>query len=146
MDTNHHPDEDIITRRFQLFKKQLKQYIERRIELSVIESGEQLSYLFANLAHQVSGLIITLCGVAFLLIAIALYLGELLQRPSLGFVIVSVPLFIIGALFIRMRPYSFTEKIRLSVLKEIMQIAELKERTNEQKRDEDQEKQKKSRT
>jgi len=135
MDTNQQPNQDVITQRFQLFKKQIKRYIERRIELSVIESGEQLSYLFANLAHQVSGLIILLCGLAFLFIASALYLGELLQRPSLGFVIVSIPLFIIGAIFIRMRPRSLTERIRLSVLREMMHIAELRERSNNQEQE-----------
>lgn len=139
MDTNQQPKQDLITRRFQLFKKQIKQYIERRIELSVIESGEQLSYLVANLTHQVSGLIILLCGLAFLLVATALYLGELLQRPSLGFVIVSIPLFIVGVIFMRMRPRSLTERIRLSVMKEMMQITELREHSNNQKQEEQRE-------
>ena len=127
MKDGQQPSDDFITQRLKLFKKQAKKYIERRIELTVLESSEQLSHVFANLAHQVSGLIILLVGFVFLLIASALFIGELLQQPSLGFVIVSVPLFIIGSIFMGMRPKALTAKIRDVILKEIVRISELKQ-------------------
>ena len=127
MKDGQQPSDDFITQRLKLFKKQAKKYIERRIELAVLESSEQVSHIFANLAHQVSGLIILLVGLVFLLIASALFIGDILQQPSIGFVIVSVPLFIIGSIFMGMRPQALTVKIRDVFLKEMVRISELKE-------------------
>jgi len=116
---------DFLSRRFQEVKVQLKKYIERRIELSVLESSEQFSILFANIAHQISGLVLLLCGGIFLMLGLAIYLGDVLNNPSIGFVIVAVPLLFIGLLFMNMIPKAFTRKTRAFLLREMVNVLEM---------------------
>ena len=103
---------EFISKRFKALSSSLTKYIENRLELSAIESGEHLSVFLANLAHQLSGLVIFSCGLLFILLALGVYLGDVLNSMSLGLVLVSLPLFLLGALFVNMKPRSLTSSLK----------------------------------
>ena len=103
---------EFISKGFKALSSSLKKYIEKRLELSAIESGEHLSVFLANLAHQLSGLVIFSCGLLFVLLALGIYLGGILNSISLGLVLVSLPLFLLGALFVNMKPRSLTNSLK----------------------------------
>jgi len=110
---------ELISKRFRAMSSNLKKYIEHRLELSAIESGEYLSVFLANVAHQLSGLLIISCGLLFVLLALGIFLGDILQSTSLGLLLVSLPLFVLGGLFLKMKPQSMTDNLRKVFLGEI---------------------------
>ena len=108
--------EDIIAGRVKQISADLKQYVEKRMELFAIQLGEQLSGILAESIQKLSGVIFLLGGVILALIALALWLGELLESNSLGFLIVSLPLLLIGLLFSASRPRSVSRSIRKQLM------------------------------
>jgi hypothetical protein len=103
---------DRLGNRFRTITGDLKLYIEKRIELLLLNIGEQYSRWMAESIQKVTGILLLFGAFVFLLVALAIYLGELLNRPSLGYVIVSLPLVITGFLFYRLKPRSFTDNLQ----------------------------------
>ena len=107
------PDtEDQLGKRFRAITADLKLYIEKRAELLLLSVGEQYSRWFAESLQRLSGLVMLFGAFVFLLVALAVYLGEVLNNPSLGYVIVSFPLILFGILFYNLRPRSMTMNLQ----------------------------------
>lgn len=90
----------------------LKRYAEKRIELIMLHLGESFSRWIAISVQRSAGAVLVLAGVCFLLVALAIYLDDLLGMPGLGFVIVSIPLLILGTLFVYLKPHRLFEELQ----------------------------------
>lgn len=103
---------DQLGKRFRTITGDLKLYIEKRIELLLLNIGEQYSRWMAESIQKITGILLLFGAGVFLLVALAIYLGELLNRPSMGYVIVSLPLVVTGLFLVYLKPKSFTEKLQ----------------------------------
>jgi len=105
-------EKDRLSRRLKTITSDLKLYIEKRIELLLLNTGEQITRLLAESIQRVAGLLLVFGGVVFLLVALAVYLGNILESESLGYVIISLPLFITGVLFYYLKPKKVLENLQ----------------------------------
>jgi len=105
-------NKDHLGQRFRAISSDLKLYIEKRMELMILNTGEYLSAWMAASVQRTIGAFLLLGGVSFLLVALAIFLGKLLDSLSLGFILVSLPLLIIGGLFIYLKPRGLFEKLQ----------------------------------
>lgn len=111
-DTKKEQSKDQIGARFKTITNDIKLYVEKRLELLLLNVGEQYSRWIAQSIQKATGLFLLFGAVVFLLIALAIYLGELTGNPSLGYVIVSVPFFVFGILFYYLKPKSMVETLQ----------------------------------
>lgn len=98
--------------RFKTISNDLKLYVEKRIELLLLSVGEQYSKWIAKSILKATGLFLVFGALVFLLVALAIYLGEVTGIPSLGYVIVSLPLLIVGVLFFYVKPKSLVDNLQ----------------------------------
>lgn len=105
-------NKDQLGQRLKAISADLKLYFEKRIELVMLNAGEYLSGWMAASIQRTTGALLLLGGVCFLMVALALYLGDLLQNQSLGFVLVSIPLLLAGLLFVYLKPKSIFEQLQ----------------------------------
>lgn len=111
---------DQLGKRFRTITGDLKLYVEKRIELLLLNIGEQYSRWMAESLQKITGILLLFGASVFLLVALAIYLGELLDRPSLGYVIVSLPLVVTGIFLVYLKPKSFTEKLQAQFESELI--------------------------
>lgn len=103
---------------------ELKLYLEKRIELTVLNIGEAISGLMAAAVQRGIGVFLLLGGLCFLLFALAIYLGNLLESRSLGYVLVSLPLLLVGGLFMYLKPKSIFEQLQYRFESEVIKSIE----------------------
>lgn len=106
----------------------IKRYVETRLELMLLHSGEHFSRWIAISVQRTAGAMLLLGGVCFLLVALAIYLGSLLGSNSLGFMIVSIPLLIFGILFMYLKPKSLLEGLQERFEAEVIEAIEQEEK------------------
>lgn len=128
---NKEKKSDQLGKRFRTITADLKSYLEKRIELTVLNLGEVVSGLMAASVQRGIGVFLLLGGVCFLLFALAIYLGDLLDSRSLGYVLVSIPLLLVGLLFMYLKPnrvfQQLQQRFENEVLKSIEQNGEAPE-------------------
>ncbi|HLR31873.1 MAG TPA: phage holin family protein [Fodinibius sp.] len=115
---------DQIGRRLSDIISDLRRYVEKRIELVMLSSGEYFSKWVAMAVYRSAGAMIILGGIGFLLIALAIYIGELLDSRSLGYVIVSIPLLVTGGLFMYLKPRTLFEELKSRFEVELIEAVE----------------------
>lgn len=115
---------DRIGQRIKHITAELKRYIEKRLELIMLNIGEQYARYIAQSIQKLAGFFLLFSALTFLLIALALYLGALLNSQALGFVLASLPLMITGYLFINLKPRSITNKIKNEFETELLGVFE----------------------
>lgn len=98
--------------RLKAISADVKLYIEKRIELMMLDIGEHMSRFMAESMQKIGGLFLLLGALVCLLVALAIYLGELLNSESLGYVLVSIPLLIFGFMFVYLKPKSLLNRIQ----------------------------------
>ena len=103
---------DQFGKRLRSITSDLKLYLEKRIELTVLNIGEAISGIMAASVQRGIGVFLLLGGLCFLLFALAIYLGDLLDSRSLGYVIVSLPLLLVGGLFMYLKPKSVFKQLQ----------------------------------
>ena len=103
---------DQLGERFRTITGDLKLYIEKRIELLLLNIGEQYSQWMAESIQKLTGIFLIFGAFVFILVAVAIYVGELLNSPGLGYVIVSLPLFITGLFFFYLKPRGLAENLQ----------------------------------
>lgn len=122
MDTKKNKDQ--LSKRLRVITADLKRYLEKRIELTMLNVGEVVSGLMAASVQRGIGVFLVLGGVCFLLFALAIYLGNLLDSQSLGYVLVSLPLLLIGGLFLYLKPNSIFEQLQHRFESEVIKTIE----------------------
>lgn len=103
---------DPISSRIKKITNELKEYLEARIDLLVLNVGEQVTKVLGESLQKLVGFTIFGVGIFFVMIALAIYLGDVLDNEALGYLIVSLPLIVLGALFAKARPRGVAKSIQ----------------------------------
>lgn len=111
---------DQLGRRLKALSGEIKLYVEKRVELLLLDVGEHFARMMAESIHKIAGLILLVSASVCLLVALAIYLGDLLNNESLGYVLVSIPLLVFGMLFVYLRPKGLLDRIQNHFEKEIV--------------------------
>ncbi|MDZ7659276.1 phage holin family protein [Fodinibius sp.] len=115
---------DQFGKRLRAITADLKLYLEKRIELTMLNIGEAISGLMAASVQRGIGVFLLLGGLCFLLFALAIYLGDLLESRSLGYVLVSLPLLLVGGLFMYLKPKSVFKQLQHRFENEVIKSIE----------------------
>jgi hypothetical protein len=98
----------------------MRQYVEKRLELFMIETGEKLANVLAKGSSVLVTGLIALMGMLFLLLALAFFLGDLLGSMALGFSIVGVLLFTVALIVYLVAPEAIEENVRRRIADQFM--------------------------
>lgn len=123
---------DQIGQRLRAITADLKLYLEKRIELTMLNIAEVISGLMAASVQRGIGVFLLLGGVCFLLFALAIYLGNILDSRSLGYVVVSLPLLLVGLMFLYLKPNSVFEQIQQRFENEVLKSIEQNGKASEE--------------
>ncbi len=115
---------DQLGKRLRGITSDIKLYLEKRIELAMLNAGEIVSGLMAASVQRGLGVFLLLGGICFLLFALAIYLGDLLGSQSLGYVLVSIPLLLVGGLFLFLKPQRVFDKLQQQFENEVIKTIE----------------------
>lgn len=118
---------DQVSNRIKQITYELKAYIETRLDLLVLNVGEQVTKWLGESIQKLIGFTILGIGFFFALIALSIYIGELLNSQPLGFLAVAIPLIIIGALFASTRPRGIANSIQNQFMDGILKSIEKKD-------------------
>ena len=124
---------DQLGQRLRTISADLKLYFEKRMELVMLNAGEYISGWMAASVQRATGAILMLGGLCFLLVALAIYLGDLLGSASLGYVLVSLPLLVTGGLFSYLKPRGVFERLQHSFEEEVLKAIEQDVKTEREK-------------
>lgn len=124
---------DQLGQRLKTISADLKLYFEKRIELIMLNTGEAISGWMAKYMLQAAGALLLLLGFCFLLVALAIYLGQLLESQSLGYVAVGLLLFVSGVLFLYLKPPAVFRKLKQHFEAEVIETIEKSSRRAQQK-------------
>ncbi|MGM0588612.1 MAG: phage holin family protein [Bacteroidota bacterium] len=109
-------NEEPIKQRIQAITTELRRYFERRLELFAIEAGEHFSRLMAEMMFRMAGILLLSGAFLFAAVALAIFLGEWLERPGLGYLLVSLPVLLVGLLIINLKPQSVFKRAQEQML------------------------------
>ena len=112
---------DLIGQHIKNITKDLKDFLENRIELLILNGSEKIAKYIGLAVQQLFVLVIILLGLFFSLIGLGFYLGELLQSNAIGFSIIGGFILIIGLLLVALKPNGISKKIQNQILNDIMQ-------------------------
>lgn len=91
---------------------ELKLFLEKKVELLILNIGGEIARVVGESVQRVVGFAIVAVGLLFLLIALAIWLGELIGVASLGYVAVGLPLLIIGLVMFTLQSRGITTKVK----------------------------------
>lgn len=111
---------DRLGKRLRILTADIKLYVEKRAELLMLNAGEQLANWFAQTIDRLTGIFLLLAGVVFMLVSLAIYLGNLLGSASLGYLLVSLPLAVAGAVLLYLRPRFVVDRIQKEFESELL--------------------------
>lgn len=117
-------NKDQIGQRLKSISADLKLYFEKRIELTMLNTGEYISGWMAKFMLQGAGALLLLLGFCFLLVALAIYVGNLLESESLGYVSVGAVLLFGGSLFLYLKPPGVFRKLKQHFEGEVIESIE----------------------
>lgn len=98
---------------------EIKKYVENRIELFSITVAEQIAAAISASIQKFLGLLFLSFGAAFLWIALAFFLGELLNSQALGFFLAALPLLFAGIILYKRSSKNLENKIQRDIIKKI---------------------------
>ncbi|MDX1591825.1 MAG: phage holin family protein [Balneolaceae bacterium] len=100
---------------------EVRLYIEKRIELLTLTIAEQVSLIAAQTIQQIIGLLLLGGAAFFFWFALSFLLGQWIGNIGLGFLIMSVPLFIGAFIFSSRKSKKVTDSIQADILKKTLQ-------------------------
>lgn len=115
---------DQLSGKFRQVTSDIKMYIEKRLELTMLNLGEHIAGWMATSLQRAAGGLLLLLGLCFLLVALAIYLGALIGIRSLGYVVVSVLLLLPGILFVYLKPQGLFKNLQHSFEEKFMEAIE----------------------
>jgi uncharacterized membrane protein YqjE len=115
------PDEfDTLTDNLKKLPGEFKALVEKRIELFSLEVGERISGIIAHAIYRVTGILFLALGLILILFAASKFVGDLLGNEGAGFVLVALPILLIGVLLFLRRPRAMVIAIRNRMLNQFM--------------------------
>lgn len=121
---------DQLNSRIKQITNELKQYLEARLDLVVLNVGEQITQWLGESIQKLIGFTVLGAGIFFGMIALAIYLGELFQNQALGYLAVSIPLLLIGLLLASAKPKGIAKSIQNQFMDGILKSIEKKEQSD----------------
>jgi hypothetical protein len=118
---------DDLGKRIKHVTHELKEYVEKRMELTILNISGGITYWVGRSVQSLVGYTILGLGLVFALIAISIYLGDLVGEQWAGFAIVSTPIIIAGLILVVVKPKSMVKKIQDQMLDELLTSLEEKE-------------------
>lgn len=103
----------------------VRQYVEKRVQLLTLTITEQVSRILAESFQKLLGMFILSFALFFFWFAVGFLLAELIGSFSAGFAIASVPLFIVGFIFLKSKSKRVTEKVQAQLMSSILDDLEL---------------------
>lgn len=116
---------DQLGQRLKTISVDLRLYVEKRIELLLLNVSEKLSRWMAESIYKLIGVFLLVTAFLFALVALAIFLGDVLDSRSLGYVAVTVLLLISGGLFYLLKPRGMLEKLENYFETEFMEVLSL---------------------
>ncbi len=117
---------DQLGSRIKQITSELKEYMEARVDLLVLNIGEQITYWLGESLQKLIGFTILGVGLFFAMIALAIFLGEVLENVALGYLIVSAPLILLGIIFSAAKPRGLARTIQNQFMDGIIKSLEKK--------------------
>ncbi|MAL16233.1 MAG: hypothetical protein CL670_11360 [Balneola sp.] len=114
--------------RIKQITRELKQYVETRLELTVLNVSDKVTYIIGQSIQQLFGYTILALGLVFGLVALAIYLGDVFDAEWAGYAIVGAPFFILGLIFVTVKPKSIAKRIQAQLLAELLDTKPVKEK------------------
>lgn len=99
--------------------KDLKSYIESRLELFSISIAEQVASAASASIQKLVGVLFLSVGAIFLWIALGFFLGDLLNSQALGFLLAALPLVILGFILYNRSSRGLEEKIQAEIIQKV---------------------------
>ena len=121
---------DQLGSRIKQITSELKEYMETRIDLLVLNVGEQITAWVGLSTQKVIGFLILSFGLLFASMALAIYLGELLENEALGYLIVSAPLLLLGLIFAFSKPFGIAGSVQKQLMSGILKALEEEKSTS----------------
>lgn len=119
---------------------EVRQYVEKRLELFSLTIAEQVSRILAESFQKLLGLFILSFAIFFFWFAIGFWVGELVGSISAGFAISAVPLFLVGFFLLKKTSRRITEKVQSELISKVIdefdsdqEQEKIEEKTFEQK-------------
>lgn len=100
--------------------RELKDYVETRLELILLNFSEKITYWIGQSIQQLIGYTILGIGIVFGMNALAIYLGEILDASWAGYVIVASPFVLLGLIFVIAKPKFISRSIQNQILGEVL--------------------------
>ncbi|MFO8029931.1 MAG: phage holin family protein [Cyclonatronaceae bacterium] len=115
------PEEyDSLSSRLKKLPGELKALMEKRIELFSLEMGEHISGLIAHAMYRLAGIVFLALGLILILFGLSSLIGGFLESQSLGYIVVSAPMIILGLMFFFRRPRSMVVSTQGRMLQQFM--------------------------
>lgn len=118
---------DQIGERVKHITADFKEYIETKLELYLLTASDKIAFLLGRAIQNALGYAILCVGLVFSLIALSIYIGDLLDNQALGYLIVSIPLLITGFIIVLSKPRRIAETIQEQVMNEVLEALNEKE-------------------
>ncbi len=112
---------DDIGSRIKHITHELKEYIETRLELTILNFGDRMTYVIGKSVQQISGYAIFALGLVFAMTALAIYLGDLIGAEWAGYAIVASPFLLIGLYFILTKSPFIAQSIQEQILSDLLE-------------------------
>ncbi|MDZ7806715.1 MAG: phage holin family protein [Gracilimonas sp.] len=111
---------DDLGKRIKHITHELKEYVEKRMELTILNITGEITYWVGRSIQSLVGYSILTLGLVFALIALSIFLGDLIGEEWAGFAIVSAPILIAGLILVIAKPKSLVKKFQDQMLDELL--------------------------
>lgn len=118
---------DDLGKRIKHVTHELKEYVEKRMELTILNISGGITYWVGRSVQSLIGYSVLGLGLIFALIALSIFVGDLVGEQWAGFAIVSTPIIIFGLVLVVVKPKSMVKKIQDQMLEELLTSFEKKE-------------------
>ncbi|WP_103663663.1 phage holin family protein [Gracilimonas amylolytica] len=118
---------DDLGKRIKHVTHELKEYVEKRMELTILNISGEITYWVGRSVQSLVGYTILALGLVFALIAMSIFIGDLVGEEWAGFAIVSAPIILAGLVLVIAKPKSIVKKIQDQMLDELLTSIEKKE-------------------
>ena len=111
----------------------IREYVEKRIELATLSLSEQLAQIVADSMQKALGMVLLSLALFYAWFGLGFYIGGLIGMVSVGFFIASLPLFILGFVLYRRRSQKLTDKIKSELIGKVMENFDSDGQNNQEK-------------
>lgn len=113
----------------------LKQYVEKRVELIILTASDHFSFLVADSLQRLIGILLLAAGLLIAWFSLSYYISSLVDSYALGFFLSSLPLILAGIIFIKSKPQSITRALQAGIIEEVMLSFDRREEKQNEKKD-----------